>query len=252
MSGTAAAALLRANRRRRSIRRWIAWCSIPFLLAALLFTGKLLSMYAFAYQSIASYLSGDYTGSIRAAQALSIGNWFEPAKAPFDEGVGLAASGKLPEGQRKFEEALSLAHGLEVCDIRINLGIVLEWQGDAAAQAKDPVTAVAFYAEALKVNAETPKECRSPEAQQQSSDPQRDMSQSLDDQADRLQQKQQEQQNQQQNPDRTPQEQEQQPQPDPSKLDELQQKLQQGEQERRQQQQDSDDDGGSGGTDKPW
>src|SRR5690606_3029043 len=41
----AAAALLAANRRRRSIRRWIAIGTLPLTLAALLFAGKLLSMY---------------------------------------------------------------------------------------------------------------------------------------------------------------------------------------------------------------
>ncbi|MGN8026305.1 hypothetical protein [Microbacterium sp. 22242] len=252
---TAAHALLRSNRRRRLARRWIAWGSLPLLLVAVLFVGKLLSLYAFAYQSITAYVAGDYSGSIAAAERLDPANWFEPYKAPYDQGVGLAESGKLAAGQKKFEESLKLAHGLEVCAVRFNLALVLEREGDAAADKQDPTTAVAFYAKALEVNADMPKECDSKQAQEQSPDPQRDMSQSNKDQQDRLKQKQQEQQQQQQNPDQgkdKPKDQQQPQQPDQGKLDDLQKKLQQGEQERQQNQKDGNDDGGSTGTDKPW
>jgi hypothetical protein len=253
----AAHALLAANRRRRAARRWIAWGSLPLILVALLFVGKLVSLYAFAYQSITAYVAGDYTGSVSAARNLDPANWFEPYKAPFDQGVGLAESGKLAAGQKKFEESLKLAHGLEVCAVRFNLALVLEREGDAAADKQDHVTALEFYARALQVNAERPKECDSKQAQEQSPDPQRDMGQSNKDQKDRLQQKQQDQQQQQNSDQQDPQKQDpQQPpqpqQPDQGKLDELQKKLQQGEQERQQNQQDGTDDGGSSGTDKPW
>lgn len=251
----AAHALLAANRRRRAARRWIAWCSLPLLLVAALFVGKLVSLYAFAYQSIVTYVAGDYTGSVSAAEGLNPANWFEPYKAPFDQGVGLAESGKLAAGQKKFEESLKLAHGLEVCAVRFNLALVLEREGDAAADKQDHVTALELYAQALQVNADRPKECDSKQAQEQSPDPQRDMSQSNKDQQDRLEQKQQdEQQKQQQSPDpkQDPKQPPQPQTPDPDKLDELQKKLQQGEQDRQQNQQGGTDDGGSSGTDKPW
>ncbi|MBS1698474.1 MAG: hypothetical protein JST25_08770 [Actinobacteria bacterium] len=238
------------------MRRWIAWGSLPLVLVAVLFVGKLVSLYAFAYQSIVSYVAGDYTGSVSAAEGLNPANWFEPYKAPFDQGVGLAESGRLAVGQKKFEESLKLAHGLEVCAVRFNLALVLEREGDAAADQQDHVTALEFYAQALQVNAERPKECDSEQAQQQSPDPQRDMGQSNKDQKDRLQQKQQDQEQQQdsdQQQDPKQQDPTAPPQPDQDKLDELQKKLQQGEQERQQNQQDNGDDGGSsGGTDKPW
>jgi len=226
---------------------------------ALLFVGKLVSLYAFAYQSIAAYVAGDDAGSVSAAEGLAPANWFEPYKAPFDQGVGLAESGRLAAGQKKFEESLTLARGLEVCVVRFNLALVLEREGDAAADAQDHVTALEYYARALDVNAGRPKECDSTQAQEQSPDPQRDVSQSNKDQQDRLQQKQQDEQQKQQNPDpnQDPQKQDQQqpPQPDQGKLDELQKKLQQGEQDRQQNQQGGQDDGtgsGTGGTDKPW
>ncbi|MDQ4215787.1 hypothetical protein [Microbacterium capsulatum] len=248
---SAAHALLAANRRRRLARRWIAGGSVPLLLVAALFVGKVISLYAFASQSISAYAAGDYSGSVSAAHGLDPANWFEPYKAPYDQGVGLAESGELAAGEKKFTESLKLAHGLEVCAVRFNLAIVLEREGDAAADRKDHVAAAEFYAKALQVNADRPKECDSPQAQQQSPDPQRDIGQSNKDQQERLKQKQQDQQ--QQNPDqgRTPPPPPQPQSPDPQKLDDLQKQLQQGEQDRQQNQKNGTD-GGSTGTDKPW
>ncbi len=244
-----AAALLAANRRRRRIRRWIAIGTIPLTLAALLFVGKLLSMYAFAHQAITAYVVDDYSGSESAARGQEFLNWFEPYKAPFNIGTALGAAEQLPEARAKLEEALELAHGLEVCGVRINLALVIERQGDAARADGDGAGAAELYGEALTITVETPDECNSEEAQQQSSDPQRDMEKSLEDTRDRLKQKQQEQQ-QPPPPEEEEQPQEQEPQPSEDQLQDLQDKLEQGTQE-RDQQQNGDDPGGSG-TDKPW
>ena len=240
----AASALLASNRRRRRIRRWIAICSLPLTLVALLFVGKLLSMYAFAHQSISAYVADDYAGSEASAHGQEFLNWFEPYKAPFNVGTALAGAEQLPEARAKLEEALDLATGLEVCGVRINLAIVIERMGDAARSDGDGAGAAQLYAEALTVTTEMPAECDSEEAQQQSSDPNRDMQQSNDDLEDRLKQKQQEQQ-----PEEQEQPQEEEPQPSEDKLEELKDKLEQGTQERDQQQ---GDDGGGSGTDKPW
>ncbi|MFB4349723.1 hypothetical protein [Microbacterium sp. CR_7] len=242
----AASALLASNRRRRRIRRWLAIGTLPLTLVALLFVGKLLSMYAFAHQSISAYVADDYAGSEASARGQEFLNWFEPYKAPFNVGTALAGAEQLPEARAKLEEALDLATGLEVCGVRINLAIVIERMGDAARADGDGPGAAQLYAEALTVTTEMPAECNSEEAQQQSSDPSRDMQQSKDDLEDRLKQKQQ----QEQEPEQQEQPQEQQQeQPSDDKLEELKDKLEQGTQERDQQQ---GDDGGGSGTDKPW
>jgi len=132
-----------------------------------------------------------------------------------------------------------------VCGVRINLALVVERMGDAARAGGDGATAAQLYGEALAITAETPEECHSEEAQEQSSDPQRDMSDTLDSTEDRLKQKQQEQ-DQQQPPPPQPNEDEQ---PSEDKLQDLQDKLEQGTQERDQQL--GEDPGGSG-TEKPW
>lgn len=244
----AAATLLRSNRRRRSIRRWVAIGTLPLTLAALFFVGKILSMYAFAHQAITAYVVDDYAGSEAAARGQEFLNWFEPYKAPFNIGTALGAAEQLPDARAKLEEALDLATGLEVCGVRINLALVVERMGDAARADGDGATATQLYGEALTITVETPEECHSDEAQQQSSDPERDMSDSLESTEERLKQKQQEQEQEPQPEEQQPEEEEE-PQPSEDKLEDLQDKLEQGTQERDQQQ--GDEPGGTG-TDKPW
>lgn len=242
-----AADLLRRNRRRRRIRRWVAIGTLPLTLAALLFVGKLLSMYAFAHQAISAYVVDDYAGSEASARVQEFLNWFEPYKAPFNVGTALGAADELPEARAELEEALALATGLEVCGARINLALVVERMGDAARAEGDGAAAAELFGEALTITVDTPEECHSDEAQEQSSDPERDMSDTLDGTEERLKQKQQEQEQEPQPEEEQPAEQE--PQPSEEKLEDLQDKLEQGTQERDQQQ--GDDPGGSG-TDKPW
>lgn len=248
----AAAALLATNRRRRSIRRWLLIGTLPITLAALLFVGKLLSMYGFAHQAISTYVVGDYAGSKSAAQGQEFLNWFEPYKAPYNVGTALAGAEELDGARVKLEEALPLAAGLEVCAVRVNLALVIERQGDAARSDGDGPGAAQLYGEALQVTAETPEECDSDEADSQSPDPDRDMSDTLNELENRLQEKQQQSdQDQQPNPDGDEGEDQEQPQqPDQDKLDELQEKLEQGAEERQQNQ--GGEDGPGGGTDKPW
>jgi flagellar biosynthesis GTPase FlhF len=248
-ASAAASALLASNRKRRRIRRWIAIGTLPLTLAALLFVGKLLSMYAFAHQAISAYVVDDYAGSEASAHGQEFLNWFEPFKAPFNIGTALAGAEKLPEARAELEKALELAHGLEVCTVRINLALVIERQGDAAVADGDGAAGAEFYGEALRITSETPEECNSEDAQKQSSDPDRDMQQTKEDTEDRLKQKQQEQEQQQQPEEEKPEEQPE-PQPSEEKLDELKEKLEQGQQERDQRQ--DGEDGGGTGTDNPW
>lgn len=244
----AAAALLAANRRRRSIRRWIAIGTLPLTLAALLFVGKLLSMYAFAHQSITAYVTGGYAQSEAAARGQDWANWFESFKAPYNIGTALAGAEELDAARAGLEEALPQASGLDVCYVRINLSLVIERQGDAAIAEGDAASAAEFYGEALQITVETPEECHSDDAQQQSPDPNRDMSDTLEQNQERQQQKQQQsQQPPQQGEDG---EQQQQEQPSQEQLDDIEERLNQGQQDRE----DQLDGGGSGGggTDKPW
>ncbi|WP_040167848.1 tetratricopeptide repeat protein [Microbacterium gorillae] len=249
---TAAAAdeLLRINRGRRRIRRWTAIAAIPLLVIAALLATKIVSMYVFAHGSITSYLAGDGEGTTRAAGGQRPLNIFEPYKAPFNAGDGLALSDKLPESRAEFEEALRLATGVEVCPVRINLALIMERQGDALRQGGDPAAAQPYYQEALTVLADMPEECSSKSAQQNSSDPNRDMGDSADQARKRVQEKS-------QSDSKGTGEKTEQPTPSPSEssgpsqkqLDELDHQLEEGQQERDER---NEGDGGEPRTDKPW
>lgn len=241
--------LVQANRRRLRLRRILLLASTPLLLAALLFCGKVLSMYALAHQAIASHANGDPGGTIDAGRGQEFLNWFEPWKAPYNLGVGLAEAGDLEGARAKFEEALTLVSGLEQCAVRVNLAIVLERIGDEAQRAGDRAAASRAWQEALTVMDEAPAECGSPEADDASPDPDRSMEESMDEQEQRLQEKLEDnaQPDQPDEPDQGEQDT-----PDGDKLDEIKEQLEQGQQERDERDERNEGDGGGWGTDRPW
>lgn len=243
-----------AVRSRRRLRRWLLLGFSPVAVASLLVVVKLLSMYALAHQAITAHVERNATGTVAAAKGLLPANWFEPHLAPYDYGVGLASAGDLGAARAQFEAALPLATGYDACPIHINLGLVVEMMAD---QAEDAAEKKKLYAEALDINTATPSECRTPEANEQSPDPERPNEDTLDEQQERLQQKQQGEPQGGEGDEDEPQgggeeqsDEEKQEQQD--KLDDIEEKLQQGEQEREKQGANGEDDGGSGGTDKPW
>lgn len=246
--------LLDDNRRRRRIRHRIALYSLPVMILGVLVVAKLLSMFAFAHFSISAYVDGDGDGTVNAAGGQSVVNIFEAYKGPFNAGDGHVQAGRLDEARAQFETSLTLARGLEVCMVRVNLSLVVEAQGDAAAKSGDQDAAQKLYREALAITADTPQECRSEQADQQTSDPQRDLGDTLDENRQRQQDKAQDDERQQPSPSPSPS-----PSPDDTekqdeeqgKLDQLQKKLEQGQQERDERDQGPDGPGG-GGVDKPW
>lgn len=242
----AAAAVIAGNRRRRIARRWITIGSIPIVVVALLLVVKLLSMFAAAHVAITTHLAADPAGTIAAAQWQQPLNWFEPWKAPYNAGVGSAAAGLLPEAKGEFEEALGLATGLEVCAIRVNLSLVVEWMGDAALADGDAASAAALWQEALTITLDMPEECNSEEADQQSPDAERSLEESQQQSQERLEEKLQE--DSQQEPSDQPGEAEG-PSPSDDDLQALQDRLEQGAQDREDL---LGDEGGGGGTDRPW
>ncbi|WP_313366151.1 hypothetical protein [Microbacterium sp.] len=250
----AAAALLAVNRRRRSIRRWVAIATLPLTLAAVLLVVKLLSMYAFAHTSISSFVSAEYAESESAARGQDVLNWFEPVRAPYNIGTALAGADELVAARSELERAVPLAQGLEVCPVLINLSLVVERQGDAAQADGDAAQAAELYGEALEITVETPEECRSDEAQQQSPQPDRDMSDTLDENQQRQQQKQQQSQQPPEQPQQPEQGEGEQSETPQDKLDDIEDRLNQGAQEREDQlgEGQADDGDGGGGTDKPW
>lgn len=241
-------ALLRANRRRRAVRRGIAIGAIPLLLVAVAFTAKVLSMYAFAYSAAAAYAAEDYPGTTAAARGQEPFNLFEPYKAPFNVGVGLTASGDLPGGRAAFEQALALSTGLEQCAVRVNLAITIERMGDLALAEGDPVAARSAWQEALLVMQEAPEGCHTPEADEVSPDPDQNMADTTAEEERRLLEKLQ------QSTDPDPPEEPEEPQEseplEEDQIESIEDLLQQGQAERNEELGDAG--AGGSGTDRPW
>lgn len=242
-------------RRRSRLRLWLLVGFAPFALVGLLVVVKILSMYAFAHSAVSSHVRDDPAGTVSAAQGQAPLNWFDPYKAPYNLGVGLATLDRLDEARAQFEEALPLASGYDACPIHINLALVVEMMGDRA-RVDDPQAAPGFYAEALELNLATPEECRDPEADEQSPDPDRSNEETLDEQQERLREQQQgrgddedsdEDEQDEEEQDQEEQDQEQQQ----DQLDEIEERLEQGAEQREQQLDDEDEDG-AGGSERPW
>ena len=244
------ATLVRANRRRILVRRVAFIATVPLLVFALLFSVKVLSMYAFAYQAGAAYAAGNYGGTVDAARWQQPLNLFEPYKAPFNVGVGLADGGDLDGARASFEEALGLASGLEQCAVRVNLSIVIERLGDAALEGGDRAEARALWQEALLVLAELPEGCRTSEADETSPDPDQSMPDTVTEEERRLREKLQEDGDGSTPPDE-PEEQEPSEPLDENELESIQEQLEQGIDERDEYLDGEQGDGGSG-TDRPW
>lgn len=245
----AIAELVAENRRRRKIRRTAGFISIPFVLVAVLVVAKVLSMFSFAHFAMASYADGNGNGTTSAAQGQLPANWFEPYKAPFNQGDGYALSGQLPEAREQFENALALARGLEECVVRVNLSLTVERMGDAAAASGDHDLAHTLFTEALGITADTPPECHNEEANEFSSDPSRDLGDTTDENRQRQQGKANRTDEQETTPSDPSEESETKPGPPSDELSEIERKLQQGQQERDEGEQGGDT---GGGTDKPW
>lgn len=237
----------RHERRRRLLRRVGLITGSVLLLPLLAFGIKVLSMYAFAYSAAAAHVAGDSPGTVVAAHGQEPFNVFEPYKAPYNLGVGLATSGDLAGARAAFESALVLVPGLEQCAVRVNLAIVIERIGDAALADGDRAAAVGAWQEALLVMQEAPEGCRSPAADEVSPDPEQNMEDTVDEEVRRLLEKL-------QDPDGgtpPPDDPEQTESPEPSDLENLQDQLDQGAEE-REEYESGGDDGGSTGTDRPW
>lgn len=261
--------LLKKNRRRRRARKWIGFSAIPLVLIAALLVLKLLSMYVFAHQSIRAFVATDFEGTVSAAEWQGVANRFEPYKAHYNRGTGLAELGELDKAKAALEEALPLASGLDVCAVRYNLATVVERQGDRETGAGNIEKGQELYRNALEILSLVPKECGTSEADAASPDHQRPMKESLDELVRRIMEKliqesqnKDQKQNQDEQPPQDPKNQnegEQNPKPNKqdeepnnSQLDEIEKKLQDGAQQRQDREQGKSDGGAGGGTDKPW
>ncbi|MBZ2197300.1 hypothetical protein [Occultella gossypii] len=135
--------------RRRRLLRW----SIGPAAVALLIAGKLLGTPILNATAVSAYEAGvadpmEYERSQRLFTLAGFANLFEREVSPFNQGDVLFRLGDLPGAQAQFEQALGLAGPDRACQVRVNLVLSIEAQGDALG---DVPGAQAHYDAALAV-----------------------------------------------------------------------------------------------------
>ncbi|WP_166996249.1 tetratricopeptide repeat protein [Paramicrobacterium fandaimingii] len=139
------------NSRPRRTRTRLVLITLPLVLIALTFSGKLVSLGVFADQGSRSYAEEQYTTSASQFDGLMLWNAFEPWIAPFDRGTAHAAAGDFPAATEDLSHALVLAPDGRTCEIRVNLALAWEQQGDAHAEAGSTEGATRMWETALAV-----------------------------------------------------------------------------------------------------
>ena len=79
---TAPETTLRDLRRRRAVRRVGLIAGAVLLLPVVAVGAEVVCIYAVAYSATASYVSGDYPGTVQSSHGQEPFNFFEPYKSP--------------------------------------------------------------------------------------------------------------------------------------------------------------------------
>ena len=111
--------------RRRRRRRLFA---LPIVLVLLAIAFKLVTMSWFSSRGAAAYDEAHYDRSLTEFDRLEVVNVIEPWRAPFGLGTARHRQGDLEGAEAAFRRALELAP--ERCDVRFNLVVTIEAQGD--------------------------------------------------------------------------------------------------------------------------
>ncbi|WP_437582268.1 hypothetical protein ACSAGD_08360 [Paramicrobacterium sp. CJ85] len=142
-----------AGTRRRSSRprlRLALW-TLPFVLIALLLAAKLFSLPLLSDTGSDAYQESKFQKSVSAFDGLMVWNGFEPWIAHFDRGTAFAADGQLSKAVTDLTRALELAPEGRTCEVRVNLALAWEQQGDAHAESGSTESAIKMWTKALGI-----------------------------------------------------------------------------------------------------
>ena len=243
-------------------RRRMLLFSLPIVLLALFVAWKLLSMPMLAGRGIDAYDRGQFETSADTFDALMFLNLAEDWIPYFDRGTANAAGELYSQGTDDLAKALERAPEERRCDVRVNLALAWELQGDAYYAAGYFAGAQKLYETAMAViDAGADEGCFErqppPDQQDEQAEPQQpeNSEQKLEEADRRVTEKldDSEQQQEQQAQEGDPLAPEQDESGDGNKVDELEQKGEQAEQEKQNQDatkrgQESDSDY----VEKPW
>ena len=115
----------RIDIRRRQRRRLLA---LPLVVVLLAVSVKLVTMSWFSTRGVAAYDDASYDRSASEFDRLQVFNVIEPWRAHLGSGTALHRRNDLDGAEAAFRRALELAP--QRCDIRFNLVVTIEAQGD--------------------------------------------------------------------------------------------------------------------------
>lgn len=133
------------------VRTRLVLITLPLVLIALVFAGKLVSLGVLEGNGSRAYAAEDYDAAAGHFDGLMLWNAFDPWIAPFNRGTASAAAGDFPAATEDLSQALVLAPEGKTCEIRVNLALAWEQQGDAYAEAGAAEGATQMWETALAV-----------------------------------------------------------------------------------------------------
>lgn len=123
--------------------------SIPVAAVAALLSGALLAHPVVTHWGVTAYQDEAFISAANRFAYMETVNPYESYRAPFNRGTSLMQAGQLAEARGPLSEALEAAPEQESCQVRFNLVLTIERQGDAAVRELNPTTAVLLYQEAI-------------------------------------------------------------------------------------------------------
>lgn len=142
-----------------TLRRRLLICSAPVVVVMLILVIKLVSVGIAGNAAVTHFSEGNVaalTDDIATLQTLDI---IEPEKSHYAAGTLAVLRNRLDDADREFSLALDGTDHDESCSVRVNLELVREARGDAAAAMFQAQSAVEHYLGARQVVEEAPAGC---------------------------------------------------------------------------------------------
>ena len=141
--------MLRGEPGRLRTRRRLLVLSAPVVVLLVVAAIKMMSLAIVGDSAVSDFARGDGAALRADASRLGVLNLVEPARAPFAAGAADVLDGRLTDADGHFSQALARTPDVQSCDVRINVELVRETQGDVEAAAGRAAAAGERYRSAL-------------------------------------------------------------------------------------------------------
>jgi hypothetical protein len=136
---------------RLRLRRRLLVFSAPVAIVAIIASAKMISLVVTGNSAATDFTHGDISALRDDVSVMSVLNVLEPLKAPFAEGSLAVLEGRLDVADARYSDVLSHTSGSKSCQVRVNLELVRETQGDLAARDLQWAKAQERYTSALAI-----------------------------------------------------------------------------------------------------